>query len=166
MFHHCEAKKSLHSKPHPNKHNNMKNPVLLLLTAAGFSLALAGDPPAHHQSADSATPADHKGMGCCAHAASPTPAAHKGMSCCAHEAVAAPSAESTAAPEGLAADSRAKAKPYPLATCLVSGEKLGEMGDPVVFTHEGQEIKLCCKSCKPKFDKAPATYLKKLETKK
>ena len=56
----------------------------------------------------------------------------------------------------------AKAKPYPLTTCIVSGEKLGEMGEPFVFTHEGQEIKLCCKSCKKKFDKDPATYLKKL----
>lgn len=56
-----------------------------------------------------------------------------------------------------------KVKPYPLDTCLVSGEKLGEMGKPVVFTHEGQEIKLCCKSCKPKFEKEPAKYLEKLK---
>jgi YHS domain-containing protein len=55
-----------------------------------------------------------------------------------------------------------KAKPYPLDTCIVSGEKLGEMGAPFVFTYEGQEIKLCCKSCKKKFDKSPETYLKKL----
>ena len=60
----------------------------------------------------------------------------------------------------------AVAKPYPLETCLVSGEKLGEMGEPFVFTHEGQEIKLCCKSCKKKFDKDPSAYLKKLEEKK
>jgi YHS domain-containing protein len=59
--------------------------------------------------------------------------------------------------------SDAKAKAYPLDTCIVSGEKLGEMGDPFVFTHEGQEIKLCCKSCKKKFDKSPETYLKKLK---
>jgi len=30
-------------------------------------------------------------------------------------------------------------KPYPLTTCIVSGEKLGGMGDPYVFVHEGQE---------------------------
>ena len=53
-------------------------------------------------------------------------------------------------------------KPYPLDTCIVSDEKLGSMGKPVVFAHEGQEIKLCCKSCKPKFLTVPATYLKKL----
>jgi len=53
-------------------------------------------------------------------------------------------------------------KAYPLTTCIVTDEKLGEMGDPFVFVHQGQEIKLCCKSCKKKFDKAPETYLKKL----
>lgn len=59
-----------------------------------------------------------------------------------------------------------KVKPYTLDTCVVSDEKLGEMGKPVVFTHNGQEIKLCCKACRKKFDKDPATYLKKLEPKK
>lgn len=57
-------------------------------------------------------------------------------------------------------------KPYKPDTCIVSGEKLGEMGDPYVFVHEGQEIKLCCKSCKKKFEKDPAKYLKKLENEK
>jgi YHS domain-containing protein len=58
----------------------------------------------------------------------------------------------------------AKPKPYPLTTCLVSGEKLDADADmkTFVFVHEGQEIKLCCKSCKKKFDKDPASYLKKL----
>lgn len=65
---------------------------------------------------------------------------------------------------GLAAEKKAdKPKPYPLDTCLVSGEKLGEMGKPFVFVHQGQEIKLCCKSCKKDFDKDPAKYLKKLQ---
>ena len=31
--------------------------------------------------------------------------------------------------------------PYPLTTCPVSGEKLGEMGPPVVYLHEGREIR-------------------------
>jgi hypothetical protein len=55
-----------------------------------------------------------------------------------------------------------KAKPYPLDTCIVSDEKLGEMGKPYVFTHEGQEIKLCCKACLKDFNKAPAKYVKKI----
>lgn len=56
-----------------------------------------------------------------------------------------------------------KAKPYPLETCIVSDDKLGEMGKPVVFEYEGQEIKLCCKDCRDDFDKKPAKYLKKLK---
>mgnify|MGYP002365633396 CR=1 FL=1 len=57
----------------------------------------------------------------------------------------------------------AKAKPYTLEKCIVSDEKLGEMGKPFVFVHEGQEIKLCCKSCQKDFKKDPAKYLKKLK---
>ena len=56
-----------------------------------------------------------------------------------------------------------KAKPYPLKTCVVSEEKLGEMGDPYVFTYEGREIKLCCKSCLKDFKKDTAKYIKKIE---
>lgn len=57
-------------------------------------------------------------------------------------------------------------KAYTLDTCVVSGDKLGEMGKPVVFDYKGQEIKLCCKDCRKDFDKDPAKYLKKLEEKK
>ncbi len=57
----------------------------------------------------------------------------------------------------------AKPKPYPLDTCLVSDEKLGSMGKPYVFVHEGQEIKLCCKACEKGFKKEPAKFMKKLE---
>jgi hypothetical protein len=55
------------------------------------------------------------------------------------------------------------AKPYTLDKCIVSDEKLGEMGEPYVFVHEGQQIKLCCSSCQKDFKKNPAKYLKKLE---
>ncbi|HEX7260313.1 MAG TPA: hypothetical protein VF258_00700, partial [Luteolibacter sp.] len=44
------------------------------------------------------------------------------------------------------------AKPYLLDTCLVSGEKLGEMGKPYEIVHQGQQLKFCCKSCLPKFE--------------
>jgi YHS domain-containing protein len=65
---------------------------------------------------------------------------------------------------GMAAEqNEKKAKPYPLKKCVVSDEKLGEMGDPYVFTHEGQEIKLCCKNCLKDFKKDPAKYVKKME---
>ena len=54
-------------------------------------------------------------------------------------------------------------KPYPLDVCIVSGEKLGSMGDPVVLKHEGREVRLCCPGCIDKFKKEPAKYLKKLD---
>lgn len=57
----------------------------------------------------------------------------------------------------------APAKPYPLETCVVSGEKLDEMGKPYVYTHEGREVRFCCKSCLKDFKKDPAKYLKKLD---
>ena len=55
-----------------------------------------------------------------------------------------------------------KAKAYPLKTCVVSDEKLGDMGDPYVFTQDGQEVKLCCKSCLKDFKKDSAKYMKKI----
>ena len=57
------------------------------------------------------------------------------------------------------------AKPYPLNTCVVSGDKLGAMGENTVFVYEGQEIKLCCKDCKKDFDKNPAKYISQLTAK-
>jgi len=63
----------------------------------------------------------------------------------------------------LAQDKKDAPKPYPLDKCIVSDEKLDSMGKPYVFTHEGQEIKMCCKSCLKDFKKDTAKYLKKLE---
>ena len=60
------------------------------------------------------------------------------------------------------AEQIAAAKAYPLATCVVSGEKLGSMGDPLVLVFGGQQIKLCCKNCVPDFKKEPAKYVAKL----
>jgi len=65
---------------------------------------------------------------------------------------------------GYADDAKKEKKTYPLTTCVVSGEKLGgDMGDPYVFTHDGREVRLCCKSCLKDFKKDPAKYLKKLD---
>ena len=66
---------------------------------------------------------------------------------------------------GLAADKKTsdKIKPYTLKTCPVSGEKLGEMGKPYVFTNDTREIKLCCKDCLKDFKKDPAKYVKKID---
>jgi YHS domain-containing protein len=65
---------------------------------------------------------------------------------------------------GMAEDVKTEKKDtYPLQTCVVSGEKLGEMGDPYIYTHEGREVRLCCKGCLKDFKKDPAKYLKKLD---
>jgi hypothetical protein len=46
---------------------------------------------------------------------------------------------------------------------VVTGEKFGgSMGKPYVFVHEGQEIKLCCKSCLKDFKKEPSKYMAKI----
>ena len=80
---------------------------------------------------------------------------------------AAPKADApkTEAPAA-GADAKTAAKPYPLDVCIVGGEKLGSMGAPVVYVHEGQEVKFCCKSCLPDFKKEPAKFLAKLAPKK
>jgi YHS domain-containing protein len=51
---------------------------------------------------------------------------------------------------------------YPLATCVVSGEKLGEMGAPYVLEHEGKTVKLCCDGCEEDFKKDPAKFISKI----
>lgn len=56
-------------------------------------------------------------------------------------------------------------KPYPLTTCIVSGEKLGEMGKPVIIIKDGQEVKLCCKNCIKDFNKEPEKFLKEIAEK-
>src|SRR5258708_36229774 len=62
-----------------------------------------------------------------------------------------------------AADSKSKVKPYTLKTCIISGDKLGEMGDPYAFDYKGRQIKLCCKNCLKDFNKSPAKFVKKIE---
>lgn len=74
------------------------------------------------------------------------------------DAPAEPEAPGMEAPAAKTAD----AKPYPLEVCIVSGEELGSMGEPIVLVHEGQTVKFCCDQCAPKFEKEPAKYLAKL----
>ena len=59
-------------------------------------------------------------------------------------------------------DKKSDLIPYKLDKCVVSGEKLGEMGKPVVYEYKGQEIKFCCKNCRKDFDKEPEKYIKKM----
>lgn len=57
---------------------------------------------------------------------------------------------------------RSSAGSYPLSTCVVSGEKLGGMGEPVIVHFEGKEVRLCCKQCLPKFQADQAGYAAKV----
>ena len=57
---------------------------------------------------------------------------------------------------------------YPLKTCVVSGGKLGGMGQPVEYVHRqaGQPdrtVIFCCRACIKKFEKEPAKFLAKLD---
>ena len=64
--------------------------------------------------------------------------------------------------------SSANAASYPLDTCVVSGEKIGEMGAPVDYIHKeagkpDRLVRFCCKMCVAKFKKDPAKYLKLID---
>jgi hypothetical protein len=48
---------------------------------------------------------------------------------------------------------------YPLKTCVVTGGKLGEMGDPVDYVYKERLVRFCCKGCIKKFEKEPDKYL-------
>ncbi|MDX6767400.1 MAG: hypothetical protein SFU85_11485 [Candidatus Methylacidiphilales bacterium] len=52
---------------------------------------------------------------------------------------------------------------YPLKVCIVSGEKLGDHGQPFVLKHEGREVQFCCKECVKDFKADPAKHLKHLD---
>jgi YHS domain-containing protein len=52
---------------------------------------------------------------------------------------------------------------YPLETCVVSGQKLGAMGEPVEYVAGNRLVRFCCKGCVKQFEKDPQKYLDKLE---
>ncbi len=52
---------------------------------------------------------------------------------------------------------------YPVNTCVVSGMKLGSMGEPIDYVHKNRLVRFCCKGCIPKFEKDPDQYLAKLD---
>jgi YHS domain-containing protein len=55
-----------------------------------------------------------------------------------------------------------KPKPYPIQTCLVTGDGLDDMDERVTTVYEGQTFEFCCKPCLKKFNKNPAKYVKAL----
>ena len=52
---------------------------------------------------------------------------------------------------------------YPVETCVVSGQKLGSMGEPIEYVAGNRLVRLCCKGCVKPFEKDPRKYLSKLE---
>jgi len=63
------------------------------------------------------------------------------------------------APEAADETAAATADTYPLTTCVVSGEKLGGMGEPFVINDTATTVKFCCKSCLKDFNEDPAKYI-------
>lgn len=48
---------------------------------------------------------------------------------------------------------------YPLTTCVVSGEPLDAMGEPIDAVYANQLVRFCCKGCAKEFENAPAAHL-------
>lgn len=68
-----------------------------------------------------------------------------------------------------AADSSAPAAAdYPLKTCVVSGEELGNMGPPFDYIYRPDNqpprlVRFCCSGCLSKFKRNPAKYLEQID---
>jgi YHS domain-containing protein len=82
---------------------------------------------------------------------------------CGQQEVSKPVTPSSAAPPTPAATQPASAK-VAADVCVVSGEPLDAMGEPVVYNHEGREVKFCCNGCIKKFKADPAKYLAMLDS--
>jgi hypothetical protein len=52
---------------------------------------------------------------------------------------------------------------YPLDTCLVSGEKLGSMGEPIDYLYGTRLYRLCCAVCKKEISKHPYAMVAMVE---
>lgn len=61
-----------------------------------------------------------------------------------------------------AATVKAQKASYPLKSCVVSGEPLGAMGDPVDMVVGGRLVRLCCKGCVDKMNADPVAFLAKV----
>ena len=47
--------------------------------------------------------------------------------------------------------------------CPISGDAIGEMGEPKIVEYEGKKYKLCCPMCEKDFMADPAAAVKKIE---
>lgn len=53
--------------------------------------------------------------------------------------------------------------PYTLETCPISGMNLGSMGDPVVKTIAGREVRFCCDACAERFEADTRSQFEKID---
>lgn len=88
----------------------------------------------------------------------------------AHDPGHSPAAHEGSGPAGRQSGS-AKESPkaavvsYPLDFCIVSGEKLGSMGAPIVKVYDGREVRFCCSGCVKRFEADKTGYLAKIDEK-
>jgi YHS domain-containing protein len=73
-----------------------------------------------------------------------------------------PAATAETTPAKVAKKAAPKPKPYPLETCLVTGDDLDDMDERVSTVYQGQTFEFCCKPCLKKFHKNPSKYVKAL----
>lgn len=54
---------------------------------------------------------------------------------------------------------------YPLDECVVSGEELGSMGEPINLVHRPTNtlVRLCCRGCLKAYEKEPKQYVDKIK---
>jgi hypothetical protein len=57
---------------------------------------------------------------------------------------------------------KAQTASYPLDTCVISGEKLTAMGDPIDLVHGTRLVRLCCNGCLKSFAKNPDQHIAKI----
>ena len=56
-----------------------------------------------------------------------------------------------------------QAEHYPLEVCLVSGEELGSMGEPVDYVWHNRLVRFCCAGCIGDFEQAAEAHVAKLD---
>jgi YHS domain-containing protein len=57
----------------------------------------------------------------------------------------------------------AQTEDYPLTTCVISGEKLGGMGDTLDKVYANRLVRLCCAGCVEEFERDPAKYFRQID---
>lgn len=67
------------------------------------------------------------------------------------------------APTVPAVPARIQGDMYALASCPVSGKKLGAMGKPVQKLYDAREVRFCCDACPPRFEADLAKSVAKLD---